>query len=349
MSTSRWFELGRGSFNIAKISPNPVEDKETGRTVYLVEKEPQYKKYQSSAVDLALIDPIRACKIWNEINPTLPAHQVKSFWQMPYVAGTKPTDAEIAEKILEQYRKTGYLCVDAYNSKRENFIKTAENEIVCIDVDLALHLEDPASKKYYNEVLIPFFYLYREHFASHAASGMEKTVSVIRSLLKFELHRLHSPEPISREQFLYDELRQELNLLEDTSFTSTQVEMKDIEEDRLRLLPNKEYKNHHPHLSTERSIFTRLHAKDMWFFSSTRTKACKTDTALAMHAQKSKRWFNRDVRSTTLMKKLGWLNKNNEVIRGSGLDRALRLENHGNDAPEIVYEDIPAYKLNLLK
>lgn len=93
-----------------------------------------------SATDL----PDRAVRVWNEINPGHPAQVIRDErgaigWVAPFIDGIQPTQAEIAQKILEIYEKTGRIVADAFVTS--NFVKTADGSIVCIDIGNAFLLE----------------------------------------------------------------------------------------------------------------------------------------------------------------------------------------------------------------
>ncbi len=97
------------------------------------------------AEQLKLDNPERAVRLWNAINPEFfpPAKVVevegKKAWICPYIEGTNELSAEDrCQAVIKIFNQTGRIIIDA---PCDNFIKTADGKIVCIDVGFLLQLE----------------------------------------------------------------------------------------------------------------------------------------------------------------------------------------------------------------
>ncbi len=160
--TDNWLLLAGGGFNVAYVNPESR----------LVFKRVMNDKFTTDS-------PERSVRLWNLFNPTLkPKAKVVTLiidgkecqgWTCPYVK-TKysPTttcteedveidrmsyrnammntdiqneeDETIARALLGIYNRTGRIIIDA--SIPGNLIVTAENKVVCVDVGMALTLEE---------------------------------------------------------------------------------------------------------------------------------------------------------------------------------------------------------------
>lgn len=83
-------------------------------------------------------------QIFREIHPEW-AHETQLFeyqhlkgWIMPYFIGRTATDAEISQKIIDIYQRTGRIILDA--PVKQNFICTPYDEVICIDVGFAFQI-----------------------------------------------------------------------------------------------------------------------------------------------------------------------------------------------------------------
>ena len=126
----KWTKLGRGTYNQAYLS----DDK---KLVLKIQRE------DLKLVDIPMDLPERSVRIWNEVNPDFPAFIAKTKnwtgWICPYISGVKPTDKEISDCIIDIFNKTGRIVEDA--AGRDNFKKTPEGRVVCIDIGIALQME----------------------------------------------------------------------------------------------------------------------------------------------------------------------------------------------------------------
>ncbi len=138
--------------------------------------------------------------MWNTINSGYPARVIYDLrhkpigWVALFIHGTQPTHEEIAQKLLEIYERTGRIVVDAFITS--NFVKTANGNIVCIDVGAAFFLESrPGLAQNHSQVSLdtwngnaeytPMSGIYRKVFAKHSRI----IVDVEKALLYLQMHR----------------------------------------------------------------------------------------------------------------------------------------------------------------
>lgn len=124
-----WKYLAKGSFNTVYQSMDNS----------LVLKLPINKNIHTDT-------PERSIRLWNMINPDIkpPAHIQQTEegrgWVCPFIQGVQASDKEMSDCLIDIYNRTGRIVVDATAPK--NFIKTkAGNQIVCVDIGMALQME----------------------------------------------------------------------------------------------------------------------------------------------------------------------------------------------------------------
>lgn len=122
-------------------------------SVYLSEDEKwvlKIQKYKSDETDA----PQRSIRLWKAINPQLPAYLVDTAvglgWVCPYIKGSTPTDEDISRALITIYNRTGRIIVDA--TAHKNFIKMHNDEVVCIDVGMALNFETREETFFYEPI-----------------------------------------------------------------------------------------------------------------------------------------------------------------------------------------------------
>ena len=124
---SIWNLMAQGAYNSVYLS-------EDGKWVLKIQK------YKSDETDA----PQRSIRLWKAINPQLPAYLVDTpvggGWVCPYIKGSTPTDEDISRALITIYNRTGRIIVDA--TAHKNFIKMDDDEVVCIDVGMALNFEN---------------------------------------------------------------------------------------------------------------------------------------------------------------------------------------------------------------
>ena len=91
----------------------------------------------------------RSVRIWNEINPDIdPPARIEEVmlstgkaigWVCPFIVGTQPSDSEISDALIKIFNRTGRIIVDA--TAKNNFKKTPEGKVICIDIGMAVQLE----------------------------------------------------------------------------------------------------------------------------------------------------------------------------------------------------------------
>lgn len=125
-----WDKLGEGAYNLVYQS----RDK---KHVFKIQQR------GLAAIDIPPDLPERSVRLWNEVNPDLLAVLAETDlgkgWICPFVNGVQPTDKEISGAVIDIFNRTGRVLADAPG--RKNFIKTHTGRVVCIDIGLALQME----------------------------------------------------------------------------------------------------------------------------------------------------------------------------------------------------------------
>lgn len=169
IDNTQWSFLGKGAYNWAYLSETELTIKGyTGRWVY---------KKASDTTSL-LSEKKRAIRKWSLINPSLPAVELSDGWLVPYLGNTAAPDAQMAVKVIEIYRRTRNILVDA--CAKNNFL-IHQDKVVCIDMDCSLRRGSFASDEFMrlDGKLIPPF------LEAHNSTKLE-TARVIRTLLYLE-------------------------------------------------------------------------------------------------------------------------------------------------------------------
>ena len=123
-----WRKLGSGNYNLA----------------YVNEDYTKVLKIQHDASEQT-DRPKRSVRVWNEINAHWPppasllSSKHGNGWVCPYVSGRQSTDSEMSNALIDIYSRTGRIVVDA--TARENFLTTDDEQVVCIDIGMALQME----------------------------------------------------------------------------------------------------------------------------------------------------------------------------------------------------------------
>ena len=218
---TQWKFIAKGGYNTAYLSDKTYTIE--GHTSLWVLKQP-IKNEQSTGfkVSESLSHPDRAIRKWRLINPNYPAWRVSNGWIAPYIEHTnkktKPAcDKQIADKLIEIYQATGNVVVDACGLN--NFL-VAGDEVVCIDVDLALQYDSDASENAFSCLVSqPHFNAYLDNCAKNF--GSQRTVDVIKTLLyldreacDFQLNKEHVTADMINK--LYDFCEKKACLTADT-------------------------------------------------------------------------------------------------------------------------------------
>lgn len=122
-----WSKIGAGNYNTAYRSSNR-------QWVFKV----QHHAHETD-------HPNRSVRLWNEINASISPPADVAYgpngegWVCPYIEGTASTDSEIALALVDIYKRTGRIIVDA--TAPNNFITQADGKVVCVDIGMALQME----------------------------------------------------------------------------------------------------------------------------------------------------------------------------------------------------------------
>ncbi|RUR05836.1 hypothetical protein [Legionella sp. km772] len=140
--------LGQGSYNVAYL----VIEQTTGRRLGVF-KFPITPMPTDPAIDEQLyldasLDTVeRSIKIWNEINPSMPARKFSgringrtyNGWLSPFIVGRQAYDVEIVSILIDIYKRTGRVIVDAVGAR--NVLTQIDGSPICIDIGFALKLD----------------------------------------------------------------------------------------------------------------------------------------------------------------------------------------------------------------
>ena len=177
LMSAQWMGVGSGSFNQVFVSRKPITLKINGQAFCQrwVRKKPLERNLQSESR--------RAVRVWNDIHPEMPALQSplnRQEWIAPYFGFTKATDLQTAKAVIDVYKQTGRIVVDACGSGNA---LVHEGQAKIIDIDVALAPRSPASKDFawreiqYNPVSCGYDVFWDGHLAA-----MPKTVNVIKTI-----------------------------------------------------------------------------------------------------------------------------------------------------------------------
>lgn len=147
--------------------------------------------------------PERSVRLWNEINPHLspPAKIIQSIhgrgWVCPYVPGCAASDHEIMLGLLDIFKRTGRIVVDATSTN--NFIVTNDGTLVCVDIAMAIQLEqreeaylsNSKAKRVSSDSIMTWddkYLAYGPFFSNHRTEK-PKAISTIKALLFIRIYR----------------------------------------------------------------------------------------------------------------------------------------------------------------
>ena len=128
----KWQRIGAGNYN----------------RVFRSEDRKLVLKVQLNASDTD--SPERSVRLWNLINSHLqpPATIIESEhglgWVCPFVEGERASDNDIPDALIDIYNKSGRIILDAV---ADNFVKTPDGKVVCIDIGMALRLDNEEQKR----------------------------------------------------------------------------------------------------------------------------------------------------------------------------------------------------------
>lgn len=168
VNQTKWLFLGKGAFNSVGVSKHPFTiGNYTGLWVYKTQPKNQSWSEASLAVSK-----------WSVINPDLPAYRVGNGWVAPYVGDQQANDFQIATELVEIYRRTRLIIVDAFIKK--NMLEH-KGQVVCVDVDYAIS-RDPRSV--FREIVD--LEDFRACFKDHEKQGYSQSITIIKNLYFLE-------------------------------------------------------------------------------------------------------------------------------------------------------------------
>lgn len=147
---------------------------------------------------MILDTPERSVRLWNEINPTMPAtlvrvnfsHQNKRVenqlaWSAPFIQGKNASDSETMNAVINIFNKTQRIIYDANN--RGDFIPLENGTTVCVDIGVALkmpRLSGPASRqRLLSDASKQRSFFFKEQVSQiQRCMDMPKTISTIKAL-----------------------------------------------------------------------------------------------------------------------------------------------------------------------
>ena len=170
IDSTKWAFLGKGQYNKVVISKDILNiEGFSGRWVL---KTPRGDFSPLSEAE-------RAIRKWRELNPTYPVFRTRKGWMVPYLGNTPASDEQMAEKIMEIYRRTRNIIADAA-AKGLNFV-VYNGDVICIDMDHAYRRGSFASNQY-----LELDEDYNHFLRSCSETGKPTTVSVIKTLYYLE-------------------------------------------------------------------------------------------------------------------------------------------------------------------
>ena len=201
VKSALWTPIGKGSYNEALISDRELTI--YGRKGYWVGKTPHDESEMLSA-------STRAVRKWNELNPEYPAYLSIFGMIVPYLGKTPATDDQIAVKIVDIYRQTRNIILDA--GGRNNFL-VHEGKVICVDVDVALRRGSLVSDSFRTERD-----MIEDYLVGCSRAGKPQTVSVIRTLLYLQKHL--APKDI-KDEYINLQFIEKLHILRDAKLALT--------------------------------------------------------------------------------------------------------------------------------
>ncbi|HHF0525825.1 TPA: hypothetical protein ACTUT5_002888 [Legionella anisa] len=182
-----WTKLGGGAYNDVYRSGD-------GKHVFKIQ--------HAELDDLARYPdvPERSVRLWNEINPDLPAFlavtQYGKGWICPFVYGVEPSDEEMSRAVIDIFNKTGRILADAPG--QDNFKKTPDGRVVCIDIGMALKI-DAKDKQ------LTIEQLFTKHLTGVKSETSAKTWRITRSGFEtfFPAAAFRKPITVNTIQALY--------------------------------------------------------------------------------------------------------------------------------------------------
>lgn len=140
--------LGQGSYNVAYLVIEPTTGRRLGVFKFPITLMPTDPAIDEELYLDASLDTVeRSIKIWNEINPSMPASKFSGRingrtykgWLSPFIVGRQAYDVEIVSILIDIYKRTGRVVVDAVGA--HNVLIQIDGSPICIDIGFALKLD----------------------------------------------------------------------------------------------------------------------------------------------------------------------------------------------------------------
>lgn len=172
------FPFSEGGYNRVYLTQDSVPIFDTDAQWVLKFRK---KNYDDKA--LAMNDPIRAANKWRIINRDMPSYVVDedACWMMPFLGDEPASDDLISQAVIDIYRRTGNIILDACNPS--NFV-LFDGKAVCIDVDLAIKRDSISSENFFNNVVATD--VFDDFYDKSGQYGLHKTIEVVKTLVYLE-------------------------------------------------------------------------------------------------------------------------------------------------------------------
>jgi hypothetical protein len=220
---SFWTHLGSGHFNDVYVHHEKDRQLLEGSDY----KGPWvYKKKQKEVGDSTeekMNSPRRNVRLFKEINPDRPSGLFRNGWVAPFFKGQNPSDEQLVIGILDVYRRTRRIVMDAFSN---NFV-VEDGQAKCIDVDMALRRNSIDSINYWDDDGIKSYELYWDD----CKEIYPLSVAIVRNLVYLEqqivakhIHDHHITENIISALTYYRErnLKIHTGLLESFAYLDKQ-------------------------------------------------------------------------------------------------------------------------------
>jgi hypothetical protein len=141
---------------------------------------------------------VRSVRLWNLLNPKRASAKIihtehGTGWVCPYVEGRQALDEEMSHALIDIFNVSGRIVIDA--TAHRNFITTPDNEVVCVDIGMALQMETREEQHFARRRSIPSLKAWQElhddytSFFNKSSATFPETVNTIKALLFIKANR----------------------------------------------------------------------------------------------------------------------------------------------------------------
>jgi hypothetical protein len=182
---SFWTYLASGNYNDVyvhhKADKQLLADSDyKGPWVYKKKQPEEYDSDEDGSNVEKMNSPRRNVRLFKEINPDKPSGLYRTGWVAPFFKGEKPTDEQLVIGVLDVYRRTRRIVMDAFNG---NFI-VEDGQAKCIDVDFALRRNSIDSINYWQDDGLKGYQPYWNAWEVRYPFSVE----IVRNLVYLEQH-----------------------------------------------------------------------------------------------------------------------------------------------------------------